>query len=226
MLDYYSFGHPLSRVRSYFALRARQRMFNAFMHAAVPSARDLVLDLGVTPDVHLGESNLFSRLYPFKNSLIMCSIEEAGHLEQHFLGARFVKSDGGRLPFDDQAFTWCFCSAVLEHVGTRKDQAVFVQDIARVADGFFITTPNRWFPVEMHTFVPFLHWLPWPWFQFVLRRIGKPFLADTRNLNLLTARDLLALLPEEFEGRVMSFRTLGWTSNLALYGTKKVGSSL
>lgn len=220
MLDYYSLGHPLARLRSHFALRARHRMFDRFMVLARPAPENRVLDLGVTPDVDMVESNFFSRLYPFKSSLIMCSIEDATHLERHFPGARFVRTNGGALPFDARAFRWCFSSAVIEHVGTRADQAAFVRDIARVSDGFFITTPNRWFPVEMHSFVPLLHWLPWPWFQRVLRLIGKPFLADIRNLNLLTEPELLAMLPEGFHGHVLRFRTLGWTSNLVLYGQK------
>ena len=24
----------------------------------------------------------------------------------------------------------------------------------------FVTTPNRWFPLEVHTLLPFVHWLP------------------------------------------------------------------
>ena len=61
-----------------------------------------------------------------------------------------------------------------------------------MADRFYITTPNRWFPVELHTFLPLLHWLPQHWHQAILRRLGKAFWADTANLNLVSARELRA----------------------------------
>src|SRR5919202_1557251 len=30
----------------------------------------------------------------------------------------------------------------------------------RVARRVFVTTPNRWFPLDPHTLLPFVHWLP------------------------------------------------------------------
>jgi hypothetical protein len=45
-------------------------------------------------------------------------------------------------------------------VGRRAEQVAFVQELCRVADRVFVTTPNRWFPVEVHTLLPLVHWLP------------------------------------------------------------------
>jgi hypothetical protein len=49
---------------------------------------------------------------------------------------------------------------VIEHVGDRDRQQAFVHEALRVGDRVFLTTPNRWFPVEVHTRLPFVHWLP------------------------------------------------------------------
>ena len=38
----------------------------------------------------------------------------------------------------------------------------------------FITTPNRRFPVEVHTRLPFVHWLPDRTAHRVYRAVGKP----------------------------------------------------
>ena len=49
---------------------------------------------------------------------------------------------------------------MIEHVGGREQQRRFVEESLRVARRAFITTPNRWFPVEVHTLLPLVHWLP------------------------------------------------------------------
>jgi hypothetical protein len=35
-----------------------------------------------------------------------------------------------------------------------------VHELCRVAARVFVTTPNRFFPLEVHTLLPFAHWLP------------------------------------------------------------------
>src|SRR5258708_9809649 len=104
---------------------------------------------------------------------------------------RFVMADGLRLPFRDHALDVVPSSAVIEHVGSLARQCAFVAECCRVARrAVFITTPNRWFPVEFHTVLPLMHWLPKEIFRALMRRTGRGFFADERNLNLMTARAL------------------------------------
>jgi hypothetical protein len=35
-----------------------------------------------------------------------------------------------------------------------------VHELCRVSQRVFVTTPNRWFPLEVHTLLPVVHWLP------------------------------------------------------------------
>ncbi len=56
----------------------------------------------------------------------------------------------------------------------------------------FVTTPNRWFPIEVHTRIPFVHWLPWCIGGSLLRRF-RPVLGG--GLWLLTPAGLRALVP-------------------------------
>ena len=79
------------------------------------------------------------------------------------------------------------------------------------------TTPNRWFPVELHTFLPFLHWLPDARYRAVLRRLGHAYFADVANLNLLDGQTLLDLFPAERQNRLFRMAPTGLslvTSNL------------
>ncbi len=58
------------------------------------------------------------------------------------------------------SFDVVFSNAVIEHVGDRERQEALVREALRVGRRVFVTTPNRWFPIEVHTRLPFVHWLP------------------------------------------------------------------
>lgn len=217
-LDYFSLGHPLVAFRSHFAMRARRRMFELFMRELSPNPQSKILDLGVTPDTSLPESNFFEALYPYPRQITAASIEDASCIESKFPGVRFSQIGRGPLPYSDKQFDMVFCSAVLEHVGTRAEQAQFVREVIRVSKAFFLTTPNRWFPVDFHTLLPFAHWIPQNQHQAILRSLGHDFLAQTENLNLLSGKDVLSLFPQTVSPRLCKLRLAGWTSNLVVYG--------
>ena len=81
-----------------------------------------------------------------------------------------------------------------EHVGSLRNQIAFVQECCRVARKWvFLTTPNRWFPVEFHTVLPVVHWLPKKVFRVLMRATGYSFLAEESNLNLLSAKEVRAI---------------------------------
>ena len=72
-----------------------------------------------------------------------------------------MRADGRELPFADGEFDLGFSNAVVEHVaGGRAGQRQFVHELCRVAGRVFVTTPNLFFPLEVHTLLPFAHWLP------------------------------------------------------------------
>ena len=103
------------------------------------------------------------------------------------------------------------------------DQARFIKELHRVARRVVcLTTPNRWFPVEVHTSVPLLHWLPPRAYRAVLAFTRLKFFADESNLNLLSAADLRWLCQEQaiVGAFVEGVRLLGWRSNLLLFVDK------
>ncbi len=72
----------------------------------------------------------------------------------------YVQGDACALPFADGSFDVVFSNAVIEHVGDVERQRLFVSEALRVGRRVFLTTPNRWFPLEVHTRLPLVHWLP------------------------------------------------------------------
>jgi len=59
--------------------------------------------------------------------------------------------------------------------------------------GVFFTTPNRFFPIEMHTNIPIFHWFPKRFFDNLLKIIGKEWAAGN-YMNLLSYNKLNKIL--------------------------------
>jgi hypothetical protein len=210
------------------ALHMRRRMYERFVREAAPRAEDTVLDVGVTSDRSYENSNYFEAWYPHKQRITAVGLDDASFLEAEHPGLTFQRADGRALPFTDASFDLVHSSAVIEHAGSREQQAQLVAELARVARRLvFITTPNRWFPVEVHTGVPLLHWLPPRHFRAWLEKTGRGFFADEANLNLLSAAELLALAREQGlrHSRVLRMRLSGLTSNLVLVIEKPTSRS-
>jgi SAM-dependent methyltransferase len=208
---------PLASRLSY---SVRRRMFRLFMDVMAPGEDSAVLDLGVTCDEQSKESNYFEQMYPHLHRVVCAGTEPAAHLEATYPGTRFVQvRPGERLPFADKQFDIVFSNAVIEHAGGAEQQRLFLREVSRVGKRFFITTPNRWFPVELHTGLPFLHFLPPRAYRKLLRWMGQEFYASEANLNLLDRRALLRLFPEGSAVEVARMRLMGVTSNLVAYGT-------
>jgi SAM-dependent methyltransferase len=202
------------------AWRARVRMYRRFEALVRPTAATRVLDVGCTPDLNTAYNNFFERLYPYPARLTACSIEDCSNLERVFPGLSFRPIVDRRLPAADREFDAAVSFAVLEHVGSNERQREFLAEMARVSNAFVLYTPYRWFPVEVHTIVPFLHWLPAPWYRPVLKRLGFGFYAEEENLNLLGRRDVRRLLPARGRATLRLLKTFGLPSHIEVHWTR------
>ena len=107
-----------------------------------------------------GTLNFFEELYPWPERITALGEHAGDAFRARFPAVRYVQGDALELPFEDAAFDVVFSNAVIEHVGGRDRQEAFVREALRVAPRVFVTTPNRWFPIEVHTRLPLVHWLP------------------------------------------------------------------
>ena len=207
---------PRSLVRR--ALRIQQKkLYRRFAEHFPPSPALRVLDVGVNAALTDPRDYFFQYYYPYEERIVACGLEPSAPLTSLFPRAKYVQTFRDQpLPFDDQAFDVVFCNAVIEHVGSRREQVKFLADLLRVGKGAFVTTPNRWYPIEFHTMTPFLHYLPAPMSRQIYRSLGFDFFAEEANLNLLDSRALTRMVPSGRSGTLESESFLGLPSNLLL----------
>lgn len=105
-------------------------------------------------------------------------------------------ADGRNLPFDARSFDWVFSNAVIEHVGAWPQQQRFASEIRRVASrGYFVTTPNKFFPIEPHTMLPLYQFLPVP-IQKKVAPFSPGYLREYQEINAISRTQMKALFPE------------------------------
>jgi hypothetical protein len=116
-------------------------------------------------------------------------------------------------------------NSVIEHVGNRENMMRFAREFRRVAERYYLQTPNYWFPVEPHFVTPLFHWLP----RFMRIKLVQHFslgnfkktkeYAAARNIvdgrSLLTGRELKELFPD---GRMSGERLFFLTKSLVVIG--------
>ena len=143
-------------------------------------------------------------------------------------GLEYVHGDGCHLPFADRAFDIVFSNSVIEHVGGPDAQERFAREVARAGRGYWVQTPNRYFPIETHLLTPIVHLLPRSWRAFIVRRftvwewIRRPAADEKRfyiehfisDIRLLSAGDMQRLFPDAV---ILRERFLMFTKSLIAY---------
>ena len=136
--------------------------------------------------------NFFEEHYPWPERITALGLHDGAGFRARYPGIEYVQGDACALPFGDGEFDIVFSNAVIEHVGGRERQRQLVSEAIRVGRRVFITTPNRRFPVEVHTRLPLVHWLPDAVAHPVYRALGQE---PATELHLLTRRTLRGPLP-------------------------------
>lgn len=168
----------------------RKRKWQKFSKLIGFDSRAKVLDVGFAGKEYSAVDNFLEKHYPFTQNITALGIGDQEEFCEKYPAVRVVGYRGGKMPFVDGEFDICWSNAVLEHVGNEEAQVEFLREIKRVSKRAFITTPNRNFPVEIHTRVPFLHlMLSKKWLDKFFNLIGKNW-ATGNYMRLLNLADL------------------------------------
>ena len=112
-------------------------------------------------------------------------------------------------------------NATIEHVGNFENQKKMIQNILLLTKKYFIiTTPNRYHPIDFHTKLPFIHWMPKNIHRKILKILKLEFFSKEENLNLLSKNELKILLKNcgVNNFKIFDISLLGFKSNFIIIG--------
>jgi len=173
----------------------RKRKWKLFREFINPKEQDTILDVGFMIKERFDVDNYLEKNYPYPENITALGVEDADEFIKKYPHIKAVKYDGKIFPFPDKSFDICWSNAVIEHVGGRERQVLFLKEINRVAKIAYITTPNKYFPVEVHTLTPLMHMLPKKTFDKYLLLTNRKW-ATGDFMNILSLKDINSMMKE------------------------------
>lgn len=211
----------LKTIKHYFMSRSRLSKYHLFTTKTNASLSSLILDVGVADEEYSPHDNFLEKQYPYVENITALSIYSLEEFRKRYPAIKTVVFSGGQFPFRDNQFDIVHSNAVIEHVGSFEQQVAFVREIIRVGHRYFFSTPSRYFPVETHTNVLFLHYLPKSICDNILSMIGKSW-ATGNYMNLLHKCDLELIMKNAGakDYQIITKRFLGFPLHYIVIGEK------
>ena len=178
---------------------SRLRKLELFNRTFSPTAQMRVLDIGAQTNAGGNEGLQFTDWYAWKNNLtaVNLSPQHIWQIRRRYPQVNAVIADARELPWPDKYFDIVHSNAVIEHVGDFENQRKMASEIMRVGKQWFAATPNRWYPFEFHTRLPFVTWFGGNAYLSAKRIIGYDHFRKKYTLGnkkagfrLMTAREL------------------------------------
>jgi SAM-dependent methyltransferase len=192
--------------------RSREKKYRLLLQLLRPEADTRILNVGATGTT-TGLREQFEGSYGHLNRVIGGgpSFEEADDYRKSFPGVTSLVFDGCALPFTDKSFDIVYSNAVLEHLPGPDAVVRFAREVQRVGRGWFVTTPNFWYPVDPHYHLPLVQLLPADAQRKLVTALGK---TPYDHLRLLRKRELQKLFPTS---QVVGCRVTFYPETLVAY---------
>lgn len=147
--------------------RLRSRRFRLFNQLVADMPRPLrIIDIG-------GTTKFWEQRGWADRSDVSITLVNLEAEERRYENIRPTAGDATDLAdHADGSFDIAFSNSVIEHLFTLENQQRMADEVRRVADAYWVQTPNFWFPVEPHFLVPAWHWLPEDARVAILQRRG------------------------------------------------------
>jgi|688.fasta_scaffold212880_2 ubiquinone/menaquinone biosynthesis C-methylase UbiE len=171
----------------------REKIYKIFSNNIPLKKNYKLIDIGTSPMLEKSENIILSK-YKWKENITCLSDQNCNILKKKYKKTKFLVGDAKKINYSNNTFDIVYSSATIEHLGSYENQLQALKEMYRISKKYlFLTTPNRFFPIEMHTKLPFLHFFPKKVFRLILRFFGENFFCYEKNLNLLTKKDLVRL---------------------------------
>jgi len=163
---------------------------------------DTIIDVGVAaiknPPREFGTNYIEEYFNRANRNITALGIdnEDYSFFKERYANCELILFDGINFPQFTPKYNIAISNAVIEHVGNYETQLKWLQGLSSVSHQLLITTPNKWFPVEVHTRLLFLHWFN----ENIRRKLYRIFFVSKKSstemdeLTLLSLRKLLEML--------------------------------
>jgi Methyltransferase domain len=207
----------MNRLFLYLHRRSREQKHQLFMQVLRPAPQTRILNVGAS-GTGIGLQEQLESFYQYPSQITGggISFADVQDYRDSFPGVQAVVFDGCALPFADKSFDIVYSNAVLEHLPGSEFVERFAAEVQRVGRGWFVTTPNFWYPVDPHYHLPFVQLLPETAQRSLVRRLGK---TPYDHLRLLTKGQLRKLFPI---GAVIGCRVTFYPETLIAYRAPSV----
>ena len=184
---------------------------------------DEALDIGTTSDtLNISSNSVIRNIKNIKNFKCLSNQE----VNSNFFYKKLKKSitdDFYENELSEFSSDLVISNATIEHVGGFLKQKKMIENIIKLTKKIFIiTTPNKFYPIELHTKIPFIHWLPKLIYRRILKFLGLSFYAQEENLNLLDVHQLQEMLNDQkINYEIRFIKLMFFKSNIIIIGRVK-----
>ena len=207
--------NPITKIVLYLSKRAKKKRANLFLRYFTITPETKILDLGASDGSHIAALLHGTNILP--SNVYVADIDEGkvNSGTKRFGFTPVVIQESGKLPFPDGFFDIVFCNSVIEHVTIPKDeiwslysgnefrkrsllrQKEFADEIRQIGKGYWVQTPNKWFPIESHAWLPFVALLPRPILILMLKVSNRIWVKQTSpDWYLLSKKEMTVLFPD------------------------------
>jgi hypothetical protein len=221
------FSRAVLKLAGAYSRSARRKRKRLFLTRLEPRVGDRILDLGGDDGAYIAQ------VLPFREGVVVADISPKA-LERASADYGFetlLLDESGRIPESDGSFDIVFCSSVIEHVTVDKEdlekystnaafarsalerQRLLAQEVRRIGRAYFVQTPNKYFLIESHSWLPgLIVFLPRRFQMRLLRLMNRWWPKKTEpDWNLLTYSKMQDLFPD---AQILRERSLGMTKSI------------
>ena len=195
------------------AIDFRRKRFDFFKSLFTSLPRPLhILDVGGT--------QVFWEIMGFIPDAIHLTILNTEPVEATFPTVTTIVGDARDMrEFNDKQFEVVVSNAVIEHVGSFKQQRQMAEEVQRVGKRYIVQTPNRYFPIEPHVLIPFFQFFPLQLKVFTATHTPNwgwkaAHIDELSTIRLMSEKELRNVFPG---ARVFKENFLGLTKSFIFY---------
>lgn len=222
--------NPVNNLVKNYSAKAREKRAKLFLENFALDSSTKILDLGSENGVNI--YNILKSTNVKAENVFIADIDEnliKSGSEQFGFNAVLI-GEKGKIDFDDGFFDIVYCSSVIEHTTVDKSevwdyksgaefekaawqrQKSFAAEIIRLGKQYFVQTPCKSFPVESHTWLPIVGYLPREVLLPVLKVSNRFWVkAAEPDFNLLGEGEMKNLFPN---AKILKEKSFGLTKSL------------